>query len=89
MSWTSERADTLFVRERVRKAAAHKRQPQRAQRARETEGAEAFFLGEGRRRRQSHSVILASGASNPTLREQLRNWAALSSGHAERPREYC
>jgi hypothetical protein len=23
------------------------------------------------------------------MREQLRNWAALSSGHAERPREYC
>jgi len=33
LSWTRERADTFFVCERVRKAAAHKRQPQRAQRA--------------------------------------------------------
>jgi hypothetical protein len=33
LSWTSERADTLFVCERVRKAAAYKRQPQRAERA--------------------------------------------------------
>ncbi len=33
LSWTSERADTFFVGERVRKAAAHKRQPQRAERA--------------------------------------------------------
>ena len=34
LSWTIERADTSFVCERVRKAAAHKRQPQRAERAR-------------------------------------------------------
>ena len=33
LSWTSEQADTSFVCERVRKAAAHKRQPQRAERA--------------------------------------------------------
>jgi hypothetical protein len=33
LSWTSERADTLFVCERVRKAAATERQPQRAERA--------------------------------------------------------
>ena len=33
LSWTSERANTLFVCERVRKAAANKRQPQRAERA--------------------------------------------------------
>ena len=33
LSWTSERADTLFVCERERKAVAHKRQPQRAERA--------------------------------------------------------
>ena len=32
----------LFVCERVRKAAANKRQPQRAERAMHTEGAEAF-----------------------------------------------
>jgi hypothetical protein len=33
LSWTSEGADTFFVRERVRKAAADRRQPQRAERA--------------------------------------------------------
>ena len=33
VSWTSERADTLFVCEQVRKAAATKRQPQRSERA--------------------------------------------------------
>jgi hypothetical protein len=33
LSWTNERADTLFVCEGVRKAAAHERQPQRAERA--------------------------------------------------------
>jgi hypothetical protein len=33
LSWTSERADTLFVCERVRKAAAYKRNPARAKRA--------------------------------------------------------
>ena len=43
LSWTNERADMLFVCERVRKAAGHKRQPQRAERAIDTEGAEAFF----------------------------------------------
>jgi hypothetical protein len=43
LSWTSEQADTLFVCERVRKAAAQKRQPQRAERATYTEGAEEFF----------------------------------------------
>jgi hypothetical protein len=46
LSWTSERADTLFVCERVRKAAAQKRQPQRAERAMYTEGAGALFLCE-------------------------------------------
>ena len=43
LSWTSEQADTLFVCERVRKAAAHERQPQRAERAMYEERAEAFF----------------------------------------------
>jgi hypothetical protein len=43
LSWTIERADTSFVCERARKAAAHKRQPQRAERAMYTERAEAFF----------------------------------------------
>jgi hypothetical protein len=33
LSWTSERADTLFVCERMRKAAASRRNPQRAERA--------------------------------------------------------
>jgi hypothetical protein len=33
MSWTTEGADMLFVCYRVRKASAHMRQPQRAQRA--------------------------------------------------------
>ena len=43
LSWTSERADTFFVCERARKAAATKRQPQRAERAMQTERAEGFF----------------------------------------------
>jgi hypothetical protein len=38
-----ERADTLFVCERVRKAAATECQPQRAERAMSEEGAEALF----------------------------------------------
>ena len=33
LSWTSERADMRFVGERVRKVAANRRQPQRAERA--------------------------------------------------------
>jgi hypothetical protein len=37
LSWTIERADTFFVCERVRKAAALERQPQRAGRAMYTE----------------------------------------------------
>ena len=49
LSWTSEGADTLFVCERVRKAAANKRQPQRAQRARYTKRADTLFVGERRR----------------------------------------
>ena len=52
LSWTNERADTPFVCERARKAAATKRQPQRAERSMQTEGVEALFLcGQGRRRR--------------------------------------
>jgi hypothetical protein len=43
LSWTSERVDTLFVGEGVRKAAAHERQPQRAERAIYKERAEVFF----------------------------------------------
>jgi hypothetical protein len=43
LSWTSERADTLFVCERVRKAAAHERQPQRAERAMYKEGGDMLF----------------------------------------------
>jgi hypothetical protein len=41
--WTNERADTFFVCERARKAAADKRQPQRAERAICKDRAEAFF----------------------------------------------
>jgi hypothetical protein len=37
LSWTNERADTLFVCKGVRKAAANERQPQRAKRAMYTE----------------------------------------------------
>src|SRR6185295_6154939 len=44
LSWTIERADMLFVCEGVRKAAASKRQPQRAERVMCTERAEALFL---------------------------------------------
>ena len=33
LSWTNERAEAFFVCERARKAAADKRQPQRAERA--------------------------------------------------------
>ena len=43
LSWTSERADTFFVCERVRKAAADRRQPQRAE------------ASNGRRREQRRS----------------------------------
>jgi hypothetical protein len=66
LSWTSERADTFFVCERVRKAAAHKRQPQRAERAMQTERAEALFLWERRQRRRIHCA----------MREQWERWAA-------------
>jgi hypothetical protein len=63
LSWTSERADMLLVCERVRKAGAKKRQPRRAERAMHTEGAEAFFLCERRRRRIESA-----------MREQLEDW---------------
>jgi hypothetical protein len=43
LSWTSERADTSFVCERVRKAAAWERQPQRVERAMYTERADNAF----------------------------------------------
>jgi hypothetical protein len=45
LPWTSERADMLFVCEGVRKA-ANERQPQRAERAMYTEGADTFFVCE-------------------------------------------
>ena len=53
LSWTSERAGTLFVCERVRKAAANKRQPLRAERAKYTrsERRRSFLCERGRRRR--------------------------------------
>jgi hypothetical protein len=63
LSWTSERADTLFVCERVRKAAAHKRQPQRAERAMSTERAEGALPS------ASDDEV---GGFLPRLREQLR-----------------
>ena len=43
LSWTSERADTLFVCARVRKAAAHERQPQRAERAMQGERGDTHY----------------------------------------------
>jgi hypothetical protein len=46
LSWTSEGAGTLFVCERVRKAAAHERQPQRAERAMHTREQARFFVCE-------------------------------------------
>ena len=46
LSWTSERADMLFVCERMRKAAADKRQPPRAQRAMYKERADMLFVGD-------------------------------------------
>ena len=46
LSWTKERAGTLFACERVRKAAASKRQPQRAERAMSTERADTLFVCE-------------------------------------------
>jgi hypothetical protein len=49
LSWTSEGADTLFVCERVRKAAANKRQPQRAERAMHARASDTLFVGERRR----------------------------------------
>jgi len=45
-SWTIERADTHFVCEGVRKAAAHERQPQRAERAMYTERGDMLFVHE-------------------------------------------
>ena len=53
LSWTSERADTFFVCERVRKAAADRRQPQRAE------------ASNGRRREQRRS----SSASDDEVAE--------------------
>src|SRR5215211_1860684 len=55
LSWTSERADTFFVCERVRKAAAHKRQPQRAKRAMHTERAEALCSASDRSKTRERS----------------------------------
>ncbi|MCE3276089.1 MAG: hypothetical protein K0R13_1944 [Propionibacteriaceae bacterium] len=52
LSWTSERAC-----ERVRKAAAHERQPERAERAMGMEGDEVFFLGDRGRSRRLPSAM--------------------------------
>jgi hypothetical protein len=59
LSWTSVRADMLFVCERARKASATERQPQGAERAIYMERAEAFFLCERRRRRRTRDVRAA------------------------------
>ena len=56
LSWTSEGADMLFVCERVRKAAANQRQPQRAERAIYTSAQRRSFLCERRRRRRIPSA---------------------------------
>jgi hypothetical protein len=52
LSWTSERAC-----ERVRKAAAHERQPERAERAMGMEGDEVFFLGDRGRSKRLPSAM--------------------------------
>ena len=43
LSWTRERADTFFVCERLRKAAANERQPPRAERAMQYGGSRGGF----------------------------------------------
>jgi hypothetical protein len=72
LSWTSERADTFFVCERVRKAAATKRQPRERSEQCTQKRAEASFLCERRRRRRIHSA----------MREQLKNAPHLLLGVA-------
>jgi hypothetical protein len=70
----------FFVSERVRKAAAHERQPQRAERAIHTEGAEALFpLRATEKIRGSEATTGPSGelcdeVGGPTraMREQLQ-----------------
>jgi hypothetical protein len=52
LSWTSERAGTLFACERARKAAANTRQPQRAERTMCTERGDLLFVPERRRSRR-------------------------------------
>jgi hypothetical protein len=73
LSWTSERADALFVCERVRKAAANKRRPQRAERAMHRERGDTFFVPERRQSRRHQErdprgASLASGAIKPGSR---------------------
>ena len=60
----------LFVCERVRKAAAHKRQPQRAKRAADTERADTPFRPRATTNKACQARNAASGASHRT---QLAN----------------
>jgi hypothetical protein len=72
LSRTSERADTLFVCEGVRKAAANERQPQRAERAMYTERADTLLVGERRRSRPLPSAIRARDVRAADLQSKPR-----------------
>ena len=71
LSWTSERAGTLFASERARKAAPYKRQPQRAERAMCTERGDTFFVPERRRSRRLPSAIRARDVRAADLQEEM------------------
>ena len=64
LCWTSERADTFFVCERARKSAAHKRQPQRAERA------------HARRREQRRSFRLRATTKQADRKRAMREQQA-------------
>jgi dolichol-phosphate mannosyltransferase len=63
LSWTSERADMLFVCERVRKAAATKRQPQRAERA--------IYRAKQSNRRRARKRLPLSQPTPPTTQNRM------------------
>jgi hypothetical protein len=73
LTWTRERADMLFVCERLRKAADTERQPQRAERAM-SQGASrhAFRLRATEEGSGYRAPASASGASNVTGSERRR-----------------
>jgi len=84
LSWTSERVDTLFVGEGVRKAAAHERQPQRAERAMYKKRAEAFFLSLIARCR-SLRIALGKPPTLSSLADERRVGSLLRSTAARDP----